>query len=48
MTALANPEVVDDLRHHVRDEKAASGEVLRELSAREVEEISWPWLRPIR
>jgi len=31
--------VVDDIRHHVRGEKAARGEVLRELSAQEVEEI---------
>jgi hypothetical protein len=31
--------VVDDLRHHVRDEKAARGEDPRELSAQEVEEI---------
>lgn len=38
-TTLANPEVLDDIRHDVQDEKAARGEVLRELSIQEVEEI---------
>jgi acetyl-CoA synthetase len=39
VTTLANPEVVDDIRHQVQSEKVASGEVPRELSPQEVEEI---------
>jgi len=38
-TTLANPEVVDDIRQHVQSEKVARGEVPRELSAQEVEEL---------
>ena len=38
-TTLANPEVVDDIRQHVQSEKVARGEVPRELSAQEIEEI---------
>jgi acetyl-CoA synthetase len=38
-TTLANPEVVEDIRHHVQSEKAARGEVPRELSAQEIEDI---------
>jgi len=38
-TTLSNPEVVEDIRHHVQSEKLARGEVPRELSAQEMEEI---------
>ena len=31
VTTLANPEIVDDIRHHVQSEKVAHGEVPREL-----------------
>jgi len=39
VTTLANPEIVDDIRHQVQSEKVASGDVPRELSPQEVEEI---------
>ena len=39
VTTLANPEIVDDIRHHVQSEKVARGDVPRELSAQEIEEI---------
>jgi acetyl-CoA synthetase len=39
VTTLANPEIVDDIRHQVQSEKVASGEVPRELSSEEIEEI---------
>jgi acetyl-CoA synthetase len=39
VTTLANPEIVDDIRHQVQSEKVASGEVPRELTPEEVEEI---------
>ncbi len=39
VTTLANPEVVDDIRHHVQSEKVSRGEVPRELSPKEMEEI---------
>jgi acetyl-CoA synthetase len=39
-TTLANPEIVDDIRRQVQKEKVASGEVPRELSTQELEEIS--------
>ena len=39
VTTLANPEIVDDIRHQVQSEKVARGEVPRELSPQEVEEI---------
>ncbi len=39
VTTLANPEIVDDIRHHVQSEKVAHGEVPRELSPQEMEEI---------
>jgi len=39
VTTLANPEVVDDIRHHVQSEKVSSGQVPRELSPEELEEI---------
>jgi len=38
-TTLANPEIVDDIRHHVQAQKLARGEVPRELSPEEVETI---------
>ena len=38
-TTLANPEVVDDIREHVQSEKKARGEVPKELSAKDEEEI---------
>jgi acetyl-CoA synthetase len=38
-TTLANPEVVEDIRSHVQSEKVARGEVPRELSEQEIEEI---------
>jgi acetyl-CoA synthetase len=39
VTTLANPEIVDDIRHYVQSAKAARGEVPRELSPQEEEEI---------
>jgi len=39
VTTLANPEIVDDIRHHVQSEKQKRGEVPRELSREELEEI---------
>jgi acetyl-CoA synthetase len=39
-TTLANPEVVDTIRHHVQSTKLAKGEVPRELSEAEAAEIS--------
>jgi acetyl-CoA synthetase len=39
VTTLANPEIVDEIRHQVQSQKVASGEVPRELSSEEVEEI---------
>jgi acetyl-CoA synthetase len=38
-TTLANPEVVEDIRHHVQSEKVSRGQVPRELTPRELEEI---------
>jgi len=38
-TTLANPEVVDDIRRHVQAEKVGRGQVPRELSPQELEEI---------
>jgi acetyl-CoA synthetase len=38
-TTLANPEIVDGIRHQVQTEKVARGEVPRELSPKEMEEI---------
>jgi acetyl-CoA synthetase len=40
VSTLANPEIVDDIRHHVQSEKAARGEVPRELSDAEKQEIA--------
>jgi acetyl-CoA synthetase len=39
ISTLANPEIVDDIRHYVQGEKAAHGEVPRDLSPEELEEI---------
>ena len=40
VTTLANPEIVDEIRHHVQSEKLAHGETPRELSDKEREEIA--------
>jgi acetyl-CoA synthetase len=39
VTTLANPEVVDGIRHHVQSEKVARDDVPRELTELEFEEI---------
>jgi acetyl-CoA synthetase len=39
-TTLANPEIVDAIRQHVQSEKAARGDVPRELSEQEKREIA--------
>ncbi len=39
ITTLANPEVVETIRHHVQAEKVERGELPRDLSAQELEEI---------
>ncbi len=39
ITTLANPEIVDSVRHHVQSEKLARGETPRPLSEQEIEEI---------
>jgi acetyl-CoA synthetase len=39
ITTLANPEIVDDIRHHVQSEKVSRGDVPRELSPQEIAEI---------
>ena len=39
ITTLANPEIVDGIRHQVQTEKVVRGEVPRELSPKEMEEI---------
>jgi acetyl-CoA synthetase len=39
ITTLANPDVVDDIRHHVQSAKVQHGETPRELTAKEMEEI---------
>jgi len=39
VTTLANPEIVEQIRHHVQAEKAAHGEVPRELTEAEEAEI---------
>src|SRR5206468_4508724 len=38
-TTLANPEVVEDIRRHVQTEKLARGQVPRELTPQEIEEL---------
>ena len=39
-STLANPEIVDEIRHHVQSEKVAHGETPRELSEQEQKEIA--------
>ena len=39
ITTLANPEVVEDIRHYVQSEKVERGDQPRELSAEELETI---------
>jgi acetyl-CoA synthetase len=39
VTTLANPEIVDDIRHHVQSDKVARGEAPRELTPEEEAEI---------
>ena len=39
-TTLANPEIVEDIRHQVHSEKVARGEAPRELTPQEQEEIA--------
>ncbi len=39
-STLANPEIVEDIRHHVQREKLARGETPRELSEQEQQEIA--------
>jgi acetyl-CoA synthetase len=39
-TTLANPEIVEEIRHHVQSEKLARGESPRELSEQEKQEIA--------
>jgi len=39
ITTLANPEVVQTIQHHVQGEKVQRGQVPRELSAQELEEL---------
>ena len=39
ITTLANPEIVEQIRHHVQAEKVARGEVPRELTETEEAEI---------
>jgi acetyl-CoA synthetase len=39
VSTLANPEIVDDIRHHIQSEKVAHGEVPRELTEQETAEI---------
>ena len=39
ITTLANPEVVQTIQHHVQGEKLQRGQVPRELSAQELEEL---------
>jgi acetyl-CoA synthetase len=38
-TTLANPEIVDDIRHKVQSEKLARGEAPRELTSEEEAQI---------
>ncbi len=39
ITTLANPEIVEDIRHQVQSQKVADGDVPRPLSPEELEEI---------
>jgi hypothetical protein len=38
-STLANPEIVEEIRHHVQSEKVSRGETPRELKPEELEEI---------
>jgi acetyl-CoA synthetase len=40
VSTLANPEIVDQIRHQVHSEKSARGDVPRELSEQEKQEIA--------
>jgi acetyl-CoA synthetase len=40
VTTLANPEIVDDIRHHVQNEKMTRGESPRELTEEEKKELA--------
>jgi acetyl-CoA synthetase len=40
VSTLANPDIVDDIRHQVESEKVARGEEPRELSEQERKEIA--------
>jgi acetyl-CoA synthetase len=40
VTTLANPEIVEQIQHHVQSEKLAHGEVPRELTDKERQEIA--------
>jgi acetyl-CoA synthetase len=40
VTTLANPEIVENIRHHVQREKVARGQVPRQLTAEETAEIA--------
>jgi acetyl-CoA synthetase len=39
VSTLANPDIVDSIRHHVQSEKVAHGKVPRQLTPEEAEEI---------
>jgi acetyl-CoA synthetase len=39
VTTLANPEIVEEIRHHAQSEKVSRGETPRELKPEELEEI---------
>ena len=39
VSTLANPEIVDDIRHRVQSHKLAHGEVPRELTPQEAAEV---------
>jgi len=39
ITTLANPEIVETIKHHVESEKVKSGQTPRELTEKELEEI---------
>jgi acetyl-CoA synthetase len=38
-TTLANPEIVETIRHHVQSEKLAHGQAPTELTPEQIEEI---------
>ena len=40
VTTLANPEIVDEIRHRMQSEKLAHGETPRELADKDREEIT--------